>query len=128
MANTIQAQTSMASIVDSIRVTGTSNVTQNTTSSNAIAASTTVNNSTWTNVSLDGLTDVITLWIQNDNTNYSSSVITVASGSAGQNVLTHLPSGFASLISWNGALSGLYAKITSGDDATGVVQMIAQQS
>lgn len=128
MANSITLTSGMTSVVDNIRVSGQTNLTANTTSSNAIAASTTVNNSTWTALSLDGLTDVAALWVQNDNTQYSSSVVTVATGSAGQNVLTILPSGYASLIAWSGPLSSLYGKITGGSDTSGVVQMIAQQS
>jgi len=129
MANSISITTAMTSTVDNISVRGNASVNAVTTSSNAVAASVTVNNSTWTALSLGSLANVTAVWLQNDNSVYSSSVVSIGSGSAGQNTLTVMPSGYTSVISWSGSLgSNLYGKIVGGTDATGVVQIIAQQA
>jgi hypothetical protein len=125
--NNITINTSMASTVDNITIRGAASVTQTTTSSNAIASSTNVTSSAWTQLSLGSLANVAAIWIQNDNTVYTASVIAVGTGSAGQNTVSILPPGYSSVLSWSGSLGGLYAKVLSGDK-DGVIQLIAQQS
>lgn len=127
MAN-ISIATSIGATTGVVTVGGNKSINYDATSSLPIEVPTTVNNSTWTNISLDGLTEVYALWLYNDDTEYSSSVITVSTGSLGQNVLTQIPSGGTSLISWSGSLATLYGKITGGDDTTGTITMIATAS
>ena len=128
MANSTSLNSSISTTVDNISVTGHASVSQNTTSSNAVAGNTNVTSSAWTSISLGSLSNVLSMWIWNDNTTYTASVITVATGSAGQNVISILNPGHASLIGWSGSLAGVYAKITSGTGIDGTLQIVAQQA
>lgn len=127
MANQISLQSSINTTVNNINVSGRASVSQTTVSPNAIAQTLDVTSSVWTAISLGELDNVMALWVQNDNTTGTASVITIATGSAGQNVLSVLSSGHASLIAWSGSLNGLYAKITSGS-IDGRLQVVAQQA
>ena len=134
MANTYVASQTVTTTIDGVRSSLSTNNTTYVTSSNFIVGGQAVTASAWTSLSLGSLTDVIGLSIYNDNTLNTASVITVATGSAGQNVLGILIPGAQSTIAWSGSISGLYAKVTGGypfgasTPNNGTVQWIAQQS
>ena len=124
--NSLQFGSNFSARIDNLTLGGSSNSTLQISGSDGIAGSETVNNSTWTQLTL-GLSNVRALWMWNDNTVNSSSVITVASGSAGAgNPFAMLSSGDSALIPWSGStMLGIYAKIVGGTDTTGVVQYSA---
>ena len=127
--NTLTLKSTIASKVDNMTLGGSVSTYTNTSSSNAIATTFTVNNATWTTMSITPLNDVLAVWVQNDNTTYSASVITVATGSAAVTPLSILTPGYASLICWSGSMGpALYAKVTSGLGTTGSLQFVAAQS
>ena len=127
MANNINVQVSMQSNVDNFSATVRTQVSQNTTSSNAYGGSTDVTSSAWTALSLGSLDDVRYFTAWNDNTVYSSSIIAVATGSGGGNLIGILKPGDGLAMPWSGSLVSLYAKVLSGD-INGVVQYVVQQS
>ena len=133
MANSISVQATVTNTVDNIRNVISSNAVTNTTSSNVIVESSAVTASAWTQLSLDTLADVIALTIWNDNVVNTASVVAVATGSGGQNLLTVLAPNAQAIIPWSGSLAGLYAKVVGGYQGAGgaingVVQYSAQQS
>lgn len=134
MANSISINQSFTSNCDGVRTTLATNITTFTTSSNFIAGGQAVTASGWTAVSLGGLTDIVGLTVYNDNSDYSASVIALATGSAGQNLLAVLTPGNQSTIPWSGSLAGLYAKVVgtyppgTPTQPNGEVQWIVQQS
>ena len=126
--NTLNFSSNYNARIDNLNLGGSATSAIQISSSNGLADSTTVTSSAYTQLTLGSLTDVRGLWVLNDNATYSSSFITIASGSTGQNVLTVLGSGDAALIPWSGSLNGLYAKITSGANTNGVIQYAICQS
>jgi hypothetical protein len=129
MANSIQVQTSMNSTVDNMTLSIRSSVTSNTTSSNALGQSVNISASGWAQLSTGSLTDIRTMAFYNDNAVNTASVITIATGSAGQNPLATLQPGDGAIIPWSGSINGLYAKVVSANPAVnGVIQYQAQQS
>lgn len=128
MANSISIQTSIQSVVDGFRLSGTANSNGATTSSNAIGETINVYGNAWTAVSLGALTDVTALWAFNDNTTISQSVIQLSGSGGGMPIGTILPLGASTLLSWSGSISGLWAKAVSGATTTASLQFIAQQS
>jgi hypothetical protein len=129
MANSISVQTSMTSTVDGFTLSKASSLSANTTSSNAIGQTLSVTSSVWTQLSLGILTDVTNIYVWNDNTVNTASVVSVATGSTGGNVIAVLQPGAAASIPWSGSFNGLYAKVVTAAPAiNGTVQYIAQQS
>ena len=134
MSNSISVQLTTTNTIDNIRNVISNNQSLATTSSNVLVASQAVTSSAWTQLSLGSLTDIINVTLWADNTNYTSSTIAIASGSAGQNVFTILIPDSAATIPWSGSLGGLYAKVVSGypvgtaTPPNGVVQYSVQQS
>ena len=134
MANSVSINQSVTSIVDGVRTTLSSNTNQSTTSSNFIAGGQAVTASVWTAISLGSLTDVIILTVVNDNSDNTASVITFATGAAGQNPLATLSPGNQAIIPWSGSLPSLYAKVVGGYPTgtpkpnDGDVQWLVQQS
>lgn len=136
MANSLSINQSVSSVIDGVRTTLSSNTTQNTTSSNFIAGGQDVGSAGWTSLSLGSLTNVLGLTVLNDNTGqYTASVVTIATGSAGLNIIGYLYPGGQLTTQWSGSLSGLYAMVTSGVNLppAGVppsasVQWLVQQS
>ncbi len=128
MASSLNFSTTFNSRVDALTLGGGSSTNLTTTSSNAVGETTTLNPSTYTQLSLGSLTDVCALYLYNDNTVYSASVILVSTGSLGQNHIAKLSPGQSAVIPWSGSLSGLYAKSVSATDLAAVIQHIAQQA
>lgn len=128
MAYTVNINSATSAQIDAQPYGLSKSATLTVTSSNAIQQTvSTINAGGWTQLSLGNIINpaLITAW--NDNTINSSSVITIATGSAGQNIIGFIPSGLPLEIPWSGSLGGLYAKITSGTDSTGSVQYYIQQ-
>jgi hypothetical protein len=134
MANSISINQSVNSTVDNVRTTLASNQNLQTTSSNFIAGTQTIGSVAWTALSLGSLTDIILYSVVNDDTQYSASVITIATGSTGGNTQAILNPGTQTVTPWSGSLAGLYAKVTGGwptgvaTPTSGSVQWLAQQS
>ena len=115
MANSISLNQSVTTTIDGNRSTLSSNINQDTTSSNFVNAEQDIGSAAWTQLTLGTLSNVLALSIQNDDTVYTASVITIATGSAGGNIIAILPPGWPQFTSWGGLpLNGLYAKVTSG--------------
>jgi|ERR1035437_4107238 hypothetical protein len=130
MANNFNSSVFVTSRVDGLTIqSSNTSVNVNTTSSNAIGGTAASTGSVWTQQSLTPLTDVLSIWLYNDNTVFTASIISVATGSSGGNVLTILQPGFSAVIPWSGSLSGLYHKVvSSAPNTVGTLQFIAQQS
>jgi hypothetical protein len=139
MANTISANASVTSVVDSVRTTVSTNTSTPTSSSNFIAGNAVVTGSAWTNVTVGTLSDVLLLTVYNDPTVYSASVITLASGSAGIGPIAILTPGAQAIIPWSGSLTTISAKVvgsyanstfspTTVQAGLGNIQFLAQQS
>src|ERR1035437_6735260 len=93
MADNFNSNTYVTSRVDGLIIqSSNTSVNVNTTSSNAIGGTAASTGSGWTQQSLTPLTDVLSIWLYNDNTVLSASIISVATGSTGGNVLTILQS------------------------------------
>jgi hypothetical protein len=128
MAKQTTVQISVSNTVDNITNNITSNLTTPTTSSNLAVVSFPVTASGWTQLPLGGATDILNVFIWNDNVVNTGSVVTIATGSNGQNPLSTLRPGAGSSIAWSGSLT-LYAKVTSTNPfVDGVLQFSAQQS
>jgi hypothetical protein len=127
--NSLTYSTNFSARNDNLSLGGTATTTTNLSSSNGLADSQTVTSSAWTQLTTAGPTDVRAIWLFNDNATYSSSFISIATGSAGQGVFTILKSGDSAIIPWSGSYPGLYAKIVpGGTDINGVVQYSLVQS
>jgi hypothetical protein len=107
MANQLTANASLSAIVDQFTLAGSAAINTSTTGSNGIGLSINVTNA-WTAVDISELSDFRYGWFYNDTT--GSAIITVATGSTGQNVLCKLQPGDASLVSWSGSLASIYVK------------------
>ena len=112
MANSLTANASLSAVVDQFTLAGSAGISTSTTGSNGIGLSITATNS-WDAVDISELSDFRYGWFYNDST--GSAIITVATGSTGQNVLCKLQAGDASLVSWSGSLAALYVKSVPED-------------
>jgi hypothetical protein len=144
MSNSISQQLTVTSTVDGVRTVAGSNSNTQTSSSNFLAGGQEVTSSAWTDLSFSTLSDVITVTLTNDNTQYSQSVIQFASGSNGASILATIAPGFQAVIPWSGSLKTVSAKVvgyyvnstfTITASATpavqagkGTIQFLAQQS
>src|ERR1041385_2065275 len=133
--NTLNIQTTMTSTVDNVRTVVSSNRNTPCSSSNFTAGSKTLGSAGWGLINdFSTLTDVAGFTILNDDdTQYSASVIKIATGSSGGNVIAVLIPGAAATIPWSGSHNGIYGKVTGGyagvaTPASGSVQYLAQQS
>lgn len=114
MANSLSANASLSAIVDQFTLAGNAAVATQTTGSNGIGISVTIaTGGSWQSIDVSELSDFRYGWFYNDTT--GSSIITVATGSAGQNILCKLQPGDTSLVSWSGSIASLYAKTTGPD-------------
>jgi hypothetical protein len=95
-------------------------------SSNAIQQSSLLTGSGWTPLSLGQCQNVVGISIWNDNTIYSASVVLLATGSAGGNLISVIQPGQAAAIPWSGSLGGLYASAIAGQTAS--IQSYFQQA
>jgi hypothetical protein len=126
--NSLTYTTNFSARIDNLSLGGTATTSTNISSSNGLADSQAVTSSAWTALTIAGPTDIRAFWLFNDNATYSSSYVSVATGSAGQGVFTILKSGDSTIIPWSGSYPGLYAKIVSGTDINGTVQYSLVQS
>lgn len=131
MANTLNYTTNISAQVDALGFSANKSVNLGITSSNAIQQSVTIPTSSFTQISLGSLTNVRALWFWNDNVTFTSSVITVSTGSSGGNQLAVLQPGDSAMIPWSGSLNGLYANVINGASGngitTGIIQYLAVQ-
>jgi hypothetical protein len=95
-------------------------------SSNAIQQTVTVTGSAFSALSTGQLTNVVGISIYNDNSTYSSSVVIIATGSTGGNIISTIQPGQVAAIPWSASLNGLYASATTGNTAS--LQYYLQQS
>lgn len=144
MSNYVSQQITVTSTVDGVRTVMSSNTNTQTSSSNFLAGSQQVTSSAWTNLSLSQLSDVIALTITNDNTQFSQSVVQVASGSNGQSIIATVIPGGQAVIPWSGSLSTVSAKVVASyvnstfsptasvtpavQSGNGTIQFLVQQS
>ena len=112
--NSISLNQTVTSTIDGVRTVVNSNVVQNTSSSNFIVGGQDVGSAAWVALSVGSLTDVIGITVKNDDSVYSSSIVTVATGSAGQNVIGYVYPGGQMTTMWSGSVASLYAKVTGG--------------
>lgn len=88
-------------------------------SSNWIGGYETIGNS-WTNLSFNSgsLSSPLSYTVQNVTTTYSSSIIAVATGSAGQGVFTYLFPGQSIVVAWSGSVynnnQGIFVSVAGG--------------
>lgn len=108
MANSLTANAALSAVVDQFTLAGNANVASGMSGSNGVGLSIGVTTGGWTSIDISELSDFRYGWFYNDTT--GSAVVTIASGSAGQNILTKLNPGDASLIAWSGSLASLYVK------------------
>ena len=126
MANSLTFNTSVNAQVDALGFTANKGVSVGITSSNAIQQSVTLSTSSYTQISLGNLTNVRALWFWNDNTVYTGSVISVATGSTGANQIALMNPGDAAVIPWSGSFNSLYAEVVNGASGNGVTQGVIQ--
>ena len=130
MANTLNYSTNLNAQIDALGFSANKSVSLAITSSNAIQQSVTVNTSSYGAISLGSLSNVRAVWLWNDNSNYSASVISVATGSTGGNQIAILQPGDVAVFPWSGSYNSLYAEVINGATSgvtTGVIQYIAVQ-
>ena len=147
MANSINSQVSVTSVVDGVRTTISSNIYTNTSSSNFLAGSQDVTGSAFTAQTFTGLNDVVSLTVVNDNTVYSASIIQISSSAAGNTLPLGaiLIPGAQAVIPWSGSLTQIATKVVgygfgipgatnpvqgvgSAQAGKGTIQFLVQQS
>ena len=134
MSNTLNMQTTYTATADSVRSVLTNNQNTQCSSSNFTAGSKTLGNAAWTLITdFSTLTDVAGFAVLNDNaTNYTASIISIATGSSGGSTVAVLIPGALATIPWSGSHNGLYGRVTGGYGVaiqpSGSVQFLAQQS
>ena len=92
-------------------------VSLQTSSSTYLGGAEPVTSSAWTNITFGGFPNLLGIYLQNDATIYSASVISVASASNGAGVFAILPPGAAAVIPWSGSYNGnngVYAEVVGG--------------
>ena len=139
MANSLTLNSTVTSVIDGVRTSVANNQSTQTSSSNFLAGSQNVTSSAWTNISFTQMTDVLAVTVVHDNTQYSQSVIQVASGSNGQTPIAVLTPGVQAVIPWSGSLNTISAKVVGSyaggqfstvvvQNGNGTIQFLAQQS
>lgn len=128
MASSFNANSSINSTVDSLRLSLSSNVNTTTTSSNALGETLTVYGNTWTSIGLTGLTNVAVLYVLNDNTVNTASIIQISGSTITNPVGTILQPGQGTSLFWSGSIGNVFASVVNGSTLTGSLQYIAQQA
>ena len=123
MANSLAVQTSIFAQLDKFNLGGNSSVNIALTGNNGIGASQEATTGAWTQLNTSLLSDLRAAWFYNDTV--LTGVITIASGSNGEHVLTVLNPGESSLIAWSGSIGSLYVKATGVDS---LVQYVLVES
>ena len=137
MANTISTQISTTSTIDNVRVGGSSNTVTTLVNNNYTAGNTYPISGSYTAITYP--TDVLNIWISNDNSVYTASIIKI-SGS-GTPALSNpigakLIPGTSVNIPWSGSIASLSAQVCgtysasagTGTALTGSLQYVIQSS
>ena len=129
MAYTLNINSIASATIDAGAFSIGKNASIQVSSSNAIQSNVSLQTGSWTAISLGTLSNVAYISLYNDNTVNTASIIQVATGSTGGNVIATIQPGLPALIAWSGSLNGLYGTVTGASQGNvGVLQYYAQQA
>ncbi len=113
---TLQASINVTSTIAGSPYGQSGNTSITTNGIDAIQQTLTISTSSWTNLSFGALPNQRYIAVQNLSSvfNPTSSIIVIATGSAGQYPLGYLQTGDSMTWPWSGSMGGLYAQVQAG--------------
>lgn len=125
MANTFTLNGSATLTLDSARVVGNMSNALSLSGSNGAFVSQNISTSSWSGLDTSSLSDFRYGWFYNNN---DTASITIATSSAGANVLINLQPYDVAVLSWSGSVLPLFAKASSGATGSVILQYIVTES